>query len=77
MSCRFLTATSLCALFLGLTFKWVYSPTISAKTTTSSITLKQLQSIQLQHLDGSRLFFPAYEVWKDTGAVLMIVRRPG
>ncbi|XP_023220306.1 redox-regulatory protein FAM213A-like isoform X2 [Centruroides sculpturatus] len=40
-------------------------------------TLEYLSGAKLQKLDGSKQTFSSSELWKDNGAVIMVVRRPG
>lgn len=40
-------------------------------------TMEYLARAKLQTLDGSKRNFSASELWKDRGAVIMAVRRPG
>lgn len=43
----------------------------------SPFVLQQLEQAVLKRLDGTGRTVKAKELWKDNGAVIMVVRRPG
>ena len=60
---------------LGAAVLYVNSPLMLPRRT--PFVLKRLERAVLKKLDGSGTLVEAKNLWKDNGAVIMVVRRPG